>query len=83
MAGIDLTGTTHHVPIEAEVFTRDHDNLGHVGEVREDCFKVSAAMQPDYWLPTSCVSSVTGDEVFVIFNKDRLDDFKMSEPRAA
>jgi hypothetical protein len=40
-------------------------------------------MQPDYWLPLSCVTTVTGTEVLLNFDKDHLGDHKVSEPRAA
>ena len=80
---INQTGFGHDVRIDAEVFTRDHDKLGTVREVRGDSFKVDVSMQPDYWLPLSCVSTVSGNEVLLDFDKDRLGDHKLSEPRAA
>jgi len=40
-------------------------------------------MQPDYWLPMSCVSSVTGNRVILNFMKDHLGDHKLDAPRAA
>jgi hypothetical protein len=54
-----------------------------VREVRGRSFKVNAAMDPDYWLPIHCVSSVTGNRVFLSFPKDRLGDYKTDEPLAA
>lgn len=37
-------------------------------------------MQPDYWLDTTCISSMIGNEVLVSFTKDRLGDYKLDNP---
>jgi hypothetical protein len=83
MTMMNQTTFTHDVPIDADVFTRDHDKLGTVKEIRNGCFKVDVPMQPDYWLPLSCVSTMTGTEVVLTFTKDHLDDSKLSSPIAA
>lgn len=77
------TTFTHDLPVDAEIFTTDGDKIGEVKEVRGSYFKVNAAMQPDYWLPMSTVTSSTGGRVMLNFHKDRLGDYKESEPRAA
>ena len=80
---MDRTGFTRDIPLEAEILTLDRDKIGTVREIQGDFFKVDAPMQPDYWLPMSCVSTVTGTEVLLNFVKDRLGDHKLSAPRAA
>ena len=80
----DTTITTFDdIPIGAEVFTRDNDKLGEVGEVRGSHFKVNARLQPDYWLPQTTISSTAGNVITLTFTKDSLNVFKQSEPRAA
>lgn len=63
----------------AEVFTSDEDKLGEVGEVRGTHFKVSAAMQPDYWLSSADATTVSAGRVVLGFTKDELDDYKLDE----
>jgi hypothetical protein len=75
--------TTHNLPIGSEVVTMDGDVLGTVREIHGDFFKIDVSMQPDYWLPMHCVSSTSGNRVLLNFSKDRLGDFKLTEPRAA
>ena len=70
-------------PTGAEVFTSDGDKIGEVREVRGSSFKVNAAMQPDYWLPTGTVATTSGNRVTLTFHKDRLGDYKSDEPLAA
>jgi len=67
----------------AEVFTSDGDRLGEVGDIRGAGFKVNAAMQPDYWLPTSSVTSTTATRVTLSFRRDDLRDYRMDEPLVA
>ena len=82
---IDQTGTAdfRDLPTGAEVHTADGDKIGEVREFRQGSFKVSAAMQPDYWLPTRTVASILGDRVTLNFDKDRLGDYKSDQPLAA
>jgi hypothetical protein len=80
---IDTPDALHELPIDADVITLDQSKLGTVREIQGECFKVNAPWEPDYWLPLSCVSTATGDRVLLSFNKNRLDDYKLSEPRAA
>ena len=77
------TDLIEDVPLESEVFTSDDDKIGEVKEVRGRAFKVSAAMQPDYWLPLDAVSTCNSRRVTLTFDKDHLGDYKMDEPRAA
>jgi len=85
IAMINEPGTTGYsnVPTDADVFTSEGDKIGQVKEVRGSSFKVNAAMQPDYWLPTSTVASSSGNRVTLTFDKDRLGDYKSDEPLAA
>lgn len=73
-------GTFHNLTPGAEVYTNDGDKLGEVKEVRGGFFKVEASMQPDYWLSTSHVKSVTGTRVEMNFVKDHLGDYKTDGP---
>lgn len=83
MAFEPRTGYTHDLAIGSEIFTSDGDKIGEVAEVRGNFLKVNAAMQPDYWLPTSTVSSSSAGRVMLSFHKDHLGDYKTPEPRAA
>jgi hypothetical protein len=60
--------------------TSDGNELGKVKEVTGTCFKVDAAMQPDYWLGTDTVASSTGTEVRLSIPKDRIGDLKLDGP---
>ena len=71
------------IPIGAEVFTRDNDQLGQVREVSDNHFKVSSKRQPDYWLPQTTIASTEGNVITLTFTRSSLNDIKQSEPRAA
>jgi hypothetical protein len=58
----------------------DGEQLGTVKEVRGRCFKVDAPMAPDYWLSVDNISSRTGGQVMLRFNKDQVGDYKVGEP---
>ena len=76
--------TTREIVIGAPVYTRDNEKLGEVKEVRGGAFKVAADMQPDYWLPTTCLSTLstgTTERLMVDTTKDHIGDFKIDEPR--
>ena len=77
------SSSVYDFPDGTEVFTSDGDKLGEVREVRGGSFKVNAAMQPDYWLPTSAIASSAGNRVTLSFTKDRLGDYKSDAPLAA
>jgi len=79
---INERGTTaiRDLPVDAEVFTTDGDKIGTIREVGSGSFKVNAAMQPDYWLPTTTVASTTGNRVTLSFHKDRLGEYKSDKP---
>jgi hypothetical protein len=69
------------IAIGTPVFTRDNEKLGEVKECRGEAFKVSAPMQPDYWLPATCLRSDATGQVVVDATKDRIGDLKIEEPR--
>ena len=62
------------------VFTLDGEELGTVKEVREEYFKVDTTLQPDYWLRTSDVLSVTVERVSLRFEMAQLGDSKVYIP---
>jgi hypothetical protein len=74
--------TTMHdnVMIGTEVVTRDGETLGTVKEVQNGAVKIDASMQPDYWLSTDSVTSVSGNTATVAFVKDDLDHYKREDP---
>ena len=74
--------TTHDITIGAPVCTRDGEELGTVREVRGTAFKVAAPMQPDYWLPTTCLAPDAAGRLVVEAEKARIGDLKVDEPRA-
>jgi hypothetical protein len=78
-----FTDREFHVPIGAEIFTSDGDNLGTVREIHGPYFKVDVPMQPDYWLPMASISSGAGNRVVLSFPKERLGDYKTTLPLAA
>ena len=71
------------IPIGSEVFTTDGERLGDVDEIRVASFKVNAALQPDYWLPSNTVASIMGKRITLAFARDRLDHYRSSLPLAA
>jgi len=79
---IDSVGM-HDFRMGDEVWTMDGEKLGTVKEIRGDHFKVDVPMQPDYWLPTSCISTTGTGRVTVNFHHDHLGDWKRDEPMAA
>jgi hypothetical protein len=72
---------TRDIAIGTPVYTRDNEKLGEFKELRGDAFKVSADLQPDYWLPTACLNTSTAGRVVVEATKDRIGDLKIDEPR--
>ena len=58
--------------VGARVITADRQSLGTVTQVDGDCFKVSEALQPDYWFSASTIASAPGSEVRMIFIKQNL-----------
>ena len=77
------TAGFHVVSIGSEVFTTDGERLGDVQEIRAGSFKLTAAIQPDYWLPTTTVASIMGKRITLAFARDRLERYKSSLPLAA
>jgi hypothetical protein len=73
---------TRDIAIGTPVYTRDNEKLGDVKELRADAFKVSASMQPDYWLPTACLSMEAAGRLVVDATKDRISALKVAEPRS-
>ena len=39
--------------------------------------------QPDYWLPTSCLTEGVTGQVIVAATKDRISDLTIDEPKAS
>jgi hypothetical protein len=74
--------TMQDIPVGTPVLTRDGEEFGTVKEARGAEFKVNAQGQPDYWLPTSCLSSATTGRLRVDAPKDRIGDLKVDEPKA-
>jgi hypothetical protein len=72
---------TRDIAIGTPVCTRDNEKLGEVKELRGDAFKVSADMQPDYWLPAACLTNDAAGRLVVDATKDRIGDLKIDEPR--
>jgi hypothetical protein len=73
--------TTPGLPmLGAHVYTFDGDDLGTVKEIQGAYFKVDAAMQPDYWLNTSCIRSASAARVDLSVDKDHLGDVKVKDP---
>lgn len=62
------------------VHTVDGDRLGDVKEVQGDRFKVSAPLQPDYWLRVDDVQAFTIERVTLEFAKDQLGSHKVDAP---
>ena len=58
------------------VHARDGQVVGHVKEVRGDLFKVSAPMQPDYWLSAKLVGSIGDGRVILTVDVDHLYRYK-------
>ena len=69
--------TSTDISTGAEVLTADGMKLGKVKEVSDDCFKVDAPMQPDYWLDFSTIDMATRQAVTVGVTKDDLDQVKL------
>ena len=82
MQGPDPRGF-HVISIGSEVFTTDGERLGDVQEVRAGSFKLNAAIQPDYWLPSNTVASTMGRRITLAFAKDRLGHYRSSLPLVA
>jgi hypothetical protein len=72
---------TRDIAIGTPVYSRDNEKLGELKEFRGDAFKVNADMQPDYWLPTACLSNESTGRLVVNATKDRIGDLKVDEPR--
>jgi len=73
--------TMQDITIGTPVSTVDGEQLGTVKELRGTAFKVDAPGQPDYWLPTSCLSGGATGRLMVEASKDRIGDFKVDEPK--
>jgi hypothetical protein len=80
---MERPGNFHVISIGSEVFTTDAERLGEVEEIRVGSFKVTSAVQPDYWLSSSTVASIMGKRITLAFTRDRLDRYKSSQPLAA
>jgi hypothetical protein len=63
--------------IGARVVTIEGEQLGTVKEVSGACFKVDAPMQPDYWLASDCIESMSGSDLRLNVPKQRIGDAKL------
>jgi len=73
--------TRREVPLGAPVVTADGERLGTVKDVRGGAFKLDAAGQPDYWLPTSCLTDSGSGHLTVEATMDRIGELKVDEPQ--
>ncbi|MGI8549795.1 MAG: DUF2382 domain-containing protein [Dehalococcoidia bacterium] len=64
-------------PEGARVVTTDGEYLGRVKEHAAGRFHVDAPMQPDYWLPNTCITDSSHGKVHVSFAKDDLKNAKL------
>ena len=81
MSSNSTSGYSGAMPsIGARVLTFDGDELGKVKEIAGSCFKVDAAMQPDYWLGTDTIASSTAAGVRLSIPKGRVGDLKLDGP---
>jgi hypothetical protein len=75
-----MTTMNDNLMIGTAVLTRDGETLGEVKEVHNGAFKVAAAMQPDYWLNSTCITAIEANRAIVSFAKDDLGDYKVDDP---
>ena len=67
--------TTEHLLVRgAQVVTSDGEEIGSVGEVREDAFQVDVDEEPNAWLPLSCVTSADAVAVRLSCSVDEVGD---------
>jgi hypothetical protein len=66
--------------VGARVVTADGEELGTIKEVVGGCFKVDAAMQPDYWLGSDCIASTTTSDVRLGITQEQVDSAKIDAP---
>ena len=69
-------------PIGTPVFSRDGEQLGTVKEFRGTAIKLDVTGQPDYWLPTSCLTEGSARRVMVASTKGQIGDLTVDEPKA-
>jgi len=75
-----MVSSGNELMVGAPIFTQDGEQLGKVKETRGHYFKVDAPMRADYWLSSDCVSMMTDGRVTLALTKDRLDEYKASDP---
>jgi hypothetical protein len=61
------------ISIGASVFTADGKELGTVKEVSQQCFKVDAPMEPDYWLADDCIAEKSTERVDLLLTNEDLE----------
>ena len=68
--------------LKAPILTADGEELGQVGEVIGQFFKVDVPMRRDYWLDCTDITTVEGDVPLIVlsFKKAELDAHKRKEP---
>jgi hypothetical protein len=76
-------GMTHDIQVGWNILTQDGHEIGTVSELHGSHFKIDAPMQPDYWLPMSCIGSSSSGRIMLNFHHDHLDDWKVHNLEAA
>jgi hypothetical protein len=74
--------TMQQPPIGTPVYSRDGEQLGTVKEFRGTALKLDVTGQPDYWLPTGCLTEGAAGQVIVEATKDQIGDLTIYEPKA-
>lgn len=62
------------------VHTVDGEKVGEVKDLYGEYVKISAPLEPDYWVHRERVLSFTSERVTLECDKDHLDDCRMHEP---
>jgi hypothetical protein len=60
--------------VGAQVSSVDGDDLGTVQEVNGQCFKITAAMSPDGWLGSDCITGSSTGGVRVNLTRGQLGE---------
>lgn len=65
------------------VLTADGKQLGKVGDLAAQHFKVHRSIRSDYWIEDSNIADVDDRGVVVTFTRDDLESYKLDHPQAA
>jgi hypothetical protein len=75
-----MNKTMHRPKAGDSVWTADGDQFAYVKELHGDYFKLDVPMAMDYWLSCAHIADIVDDRVTLRFNKDELEEHKLSEP---